>query len=96
MTATLRPTGARLALLQAIADGKVWHYPAGNGSIWPTDRIDTDGGRSALIRPSYRMTVIEMHDLATHPAAGTNTARVRWELTAAGRVVLDAHPEEQR
>jgi hypothetical protein len=92
MTAVLRPTAARLQLLRAVADGRVWHYPAGNGSAWPTDRID-NGGRLALVRPSYTMTVIEGNGLATHPPTGTNTARVRWDLTEAGRAVLDADME---
>lgn len=87
MTASLRVTPARVALLQAVDEGRVWHYPAGNGSDWPTDRID-NGTRLALIQ-SFGMYLIERHELATHPPAGTNTGRVRWELTATGRIVLD-------
>lgn len=89
MTTTLRPTPARIALLQAVADGKVWHYPAGNGSDWPTDRIEQDG-RLALVRPSYLLGNIEHDQLVAHVPAGTNSARVRWELTEDGRAVLDA------
>ena len=79
----------RADILAAIADGNMWHHPAGNGSTWPTDRINTPTG-SRLIQPSWRMFSIEKNGYATHPHCGTNTGRVPWTLTEQGQEALNA------
>lgn len=90
---TVEPSSRQRDLLAAVKAGNVWHYPAGNGSVWPTDRIDHGNGRTTLV-PGITVYLVEKHGWATHPARGTNGGRVRWELTAAGREWLANHDKE--
>jgi DNA-binding transcriptional regulator PaaX len=73
---SLYPTKTRLALLQAVADNDVWKIADG-------DTIDLiEGGHSerrvtAAIAEMERAGWVALHDVG------------RWELTDAGRAVLD-------
>lgn len=95
MTATLRPTGARLALLRAAAAGNV--HGSYDGTMKFTVYIKANGRDYDETVPSNRF-----HDLRAagwlrigRPLGESYYSRRPVEVTAAGRLVLDAHPEEQ-
>jgi hypothetical protein len=82
----LRPTKTRLALLEAVAAGKVYDLPHGDEeqlSTW-----DTTGAEWGEKARRVTARIDEMIQ-AGWVCVGRNFAQ--WELTAAGREVLDAN-----
>jgi hypothetical protein len=93
MPTNAKPLPAQVSTLRLIEAGQVLHYPAGNGSVWPTDRIVVDGKPGLRLKAAH-LYVIEKAGWAEHPPCGTNTARVPWSLTDNGRVAL-AHADRR-
>lgn len=90
----MNPTRARLDLLQAIADGAVRrHYSL--GMVAPNDSWDrgrgVDGRRYRIV--TARMDLLERDGLVKllPPDKPHYRASRRWDLTAAGRMFLEAN-----
>lgn len=87
MRATLKATAARLVLLRAADAGKVEYHPPAMGC----PAVSRHGRRTV----TAAMALMEAYRWVKRgqPVGRGIHAPSRYELTAAGRVVLDAHPE---
>jgi hypothetical protein len=89
--ADLHPTKTRLELLRAVQRGQVFRYDYGFGyepSFWEPTR----GGKGLKVRD--RIESMRIAGWVRFPGFPGEGPRVcRWELTPAGKAVLERHPE---
>lgn len=94
MSTVLRPTAARIALLQAVADGKVRHWPA---SDWVPEAWDNwiTADRGDL-KVTARIKELLAAGWVEHQASDNDVRMRLYTLTAVGRAVLDTAPRKDR
>lgn len=87
MSMYLYPTPTRLALLRAVEAGEV--------TRWWSLRMEPNDRWNGL-RVNKRMAELQRAGWATYPPMRLGGEQLPWQLTAAGRAVLDKHPEANR